>query len=207
MHLVYLGQSKRAQYLYGHYSMIFAETPLSGAFVVDLDVRTDDRGFFARSFCVDEFEANGLNPVVAQINVSRNNEKGTMRGLHYQTEGAAEAKLMRCTTGSIYDVIVDMRADSDTYLQHFGIELSAENRTALYVPELFAHGYLALTDGAEVTYSSSVRYAPGLESGLRFDDPSLGIEWPIDVSNVTTKDSGWPLISQWEHSNSDGSHD
>ncbi|KUJ78790.1 dTDP-4-dehydrorhamnose 3,5-epimerase [Ruegeria profundi] len=176
--------------------MIFTETHLRGAYLVDLQEISDDRGFFARAFCANEFEKHGLKPAIAQINLSFNEKKGTMRGLHYQQAPATEAKFMRCINGAIYDVIVDMRPDSDTYLQHFGIELSVENRRALYVPEMFAHGYLALTDGAQAYYSASEFYTPGVEQGLRYDDPALGIQWPQTVTIVSEKDAGWPLIQR-----------
>lgn len=174
--------------------MKFSETPLKGAFVVELQEVSDDRGFFARAFCAREFEEHGLKPVVAQINLSFNERKGTMRGLHFQQAPATEAKFMRCISGAIYDVIVDLRPDSPTYRRHFGLELSAANRKALYVPEMFAHGYLALTDGAQAYYSASEFYAPGVEHGLRYDDPALGINWPIPVENITQKDANWPLL-------------
>ncbi len=186
--------------------MIFSETPLSGAYVVDLERISDERGFFARGFCSSEFETLGLEPVIAQTNISFNKYKGAIRGLHYQKAPATEAKLMRCISGSIYDVIVDLRPESATYLQHFGIELSSKNRISLYVPELFAHGYLALSDGAEVWYSSSREYTPGSEGGLRFDDPALGINWPIPVTTVSDKDSSWPLINRQQDSGSDEHH-
>ena len=174
--------------------MLFSETPLSNAFVIDLEQKPDSRGFFARSFCAAEFEAHGLKPVVAQCNLSFNHRRGTLRGMHYQVPPAAEAKLVRCTRGAIYDVIVDLRPDSPTYMQHFGVELSEENRRALYVPEMFAHGYQALTDGAEVTYQVSEAYTPGCERGLRHDDPALGIVWPIPVTVISDKDRAWPLL-------------
>lgn len=174
--------------------MKFIETPLKGAFVVEQMPISDDRGFFARAFCAKEFEDHGLKPAVAQINLSYNEKKGTMRGLHYQEAPATEAKFMRCITGAIYDVIVDLRPDSPTFRQHFAIELSAENRLALYVPEMFAHGYLALTDGAQAFYSASEFYTPGVENGLRYDDPALAINWPIPIESVTEKDANWPLL-------------
>ncbi|GHF06633.1 dTDP-4-dehydrorhamnose 3,5-epimerase [Aliiroseovarius zhejiangensis] len=175
--------------------MKFQETPLKGAFVVDLEEISDDRGHFARAFCADKFKTHGLKPEIAQINLSFNEKKGTIRGLHYQTPPAAEAKFLRCITGAIYDVIVDLRPDSPTFREHFGIELSATNRTAIYVPEMFAHGYLALTDGAQAYYSASEFYTPGVEGGLRYDDPALAIDWPIPVEVVSEKDASWPLIS------------
>lgn len=174
--------------------MIFTETPLPGAFLVDLEPRCDARGFFARSFCAREFGAHGLKPVVAQANLSYNHRAGTLRGLHYQAPPAAETKLVRCTAGAIWDVIVDIRAGSPTFRQSFGVELSAENRRALYVPEMFAHGYLTLTDGAEVIYSVGEFYTPGAEDGFRWDDPALAIDWPVPVLVTSEKDAAWPLI-------------
>jgi dTDP-4-dehydrorhamnose 3,5-epimerase len=174
--------------------MIFTETELKGAFIIDLEERRDHRGFFARTFCAREFEGHGLKPTVAQCNLSFNHKKGTLRGMHYQIAPATETKLVRCTQGAIYDVIVDMRPDSPTYLSHIGVELTAENRRALYVPEMFAHGYQALTDGAEVVYQVGEFYTPGYECGLRYDDPRLGIEWPLAVTEISAKDAAWPLI-------------
>jgi len=174
--------------------MLFSEIKLKGAFIIDLEELSDDRGFFARAFCAHEFEDHGLNPTVAQGNLSYNHKKGTMRGLHFQAPPAAETKLVRCTAGAIWDVIVDLRPDSPTHMQHFGVELTASNRRALYVPEMFAHGYLTLTDDAEVTYSVGEFYTPGVEGGYRFDDPALGINWPVDVAVISEKDAAWPLI-------------
>lgn len=172
--------------------MKFTETPLAGAFVVDLEPRADDRGFFARTFCRDEFRAHGLKDITAQCNLSTNHRAGTLRGMHYQLPPATESKLVRCTRGAIYDQIVDLRPGSPTYLQAFGIELTADNRTALYVPDLFAHGYLALTDGAEVFYQVSEFYTPGYERGIRHDDPALGLAWPIPITEISDKDAHWP---------------
>jgi len=162
---------------------------------VELEHRSDNRGFFARTFCQQEFEAHGLNPNVAQCNLSFNEKAGTLRGLHYQTPPATEAKLFRCIRGAIYDVIVDMRPDSSTYLQYFGIELTAANHLALYVPEMFAHGYQALEDGTEVLYQVSEFYTPGVEQGLRYDDSALGISWPMPVTVISEKDQSWPLLT------------
>lgn len=175
--------------------MKFKETKLQGAFVLELERRLDDRGFFARAFCQQEFETHGLNPNVAQCNLSFNDKAGTLRGLHYQSSPATEAKLFRCIRGAIYDVIVDMRPESPTYLQCFGIELSADNHLALYVPEMFAHGYQALEDSTEVLYQVSEFYTPGVEKGLRFDDPTLGIDWPLPATTISEKDQSWPLLS------------
>lgn len=171
--------------------MIFTETKLKGAFLIDLEIRADDRGGFARYFCAHEFEAHGLKPTVAQCNLSFNYKAGTLRGMHYQTAPACETKLIRCTKGAIYDVIIDIRPDSPTYLQHIGVELTETNRRALYVPELFAHGYMALTDDAEVVYQVGEFYSPGYERGIRYDDPVFNIEWPLPVTVISEKDAAW----------------
>ena len=178
--------------------MRFIETPLKGAVVIELEEKPDPRGFFARSFCAREMAEHRLRHEVAQCNLSFNHKAGTLRGMHYQVSPATEAKLVRCTRGAIHDVIVDLRPGSPTYLKHFGVELSAENRRALYVPEMFAHGYQALTDGAEVTYQVSQEYTPGCERGLRHDDPALGIRWPMAVTVISEKDAAWPLLSGTE---------
>ena len=174
--------------------MNITTTPLSGVAVIDLERKEDDRGFFARTFDRKEFADAGLEPLVEQCNLSYNHKAGTLRGMHYQVAPATEAKLVRCTAGAIVDVIVDVRPDSPTYLQHYAIELSADNRRALYVPPMFAHGYQALTDGAEVSYQVSEAYTPGTERGLRHDDPALGLSWPLPVSVISPKDAGWPLM-------------
>ena len=174
--------------------MIFTETPLAGAFVIDVEPIGDARGFFARAFDAREFESRGMRPGVVQCNVSYNHVRGTLRGMHMQVPPATEPKLVRCTRGAIHDVIVDMRPGSPTYLHHFGVELTAENRRQLYVPDMFAHGYLTLTDGAEVAYNVGEYYTPGYERGLRHDDPALGIEWPVPVAVISDKDRAWPLL-------------
>ena len=181
--------------------MKFTETKLKGAFIIDLELKQDHRGFFARTFCGQEFEAYNLKSTVAQCNLSFNYQQGTRRGMHYQIPPATETKLIRCTQGAIYDVIVDMRPDSPTYLHHIGVELTAQNRRALYVPEMFAHGYQALADETEVIYQVSEFYTPNTERGLRYDDPALGIEWPLPISEISEKDTKWsllktPLVSQ-----------
>lgn len=176
--------------------MRFTETKLAGAFLIDIEPREDARGFFARTFCQREFEAHGLKPAIAQCNSAWNHARGTMRGLHYQAPPAAETKLVRCIRGAICDVIVDLRPASATYLQHIIVELTADNRRQLYVPELFAHGYLTLTDGAEVAYQVGEFYTPGAERGLRYDDPALGIEWPIPVAVISDKDAAWPAFKR-----------
>jgi dTDP-4-dehydrorhamnose 3,5-epimerase len=174
--------------------MRFEETPLAGAFVIDIEKAADDRGFFARWFCANEFEPHGITNRVVQANMSFNHRAGTLRGMHYQIPPAAEVKLVRCTRGAIFDVIVDLRPGSPTHRRHFGIELSADNRSGLVVPEGFGHGFQTLVDETEVIYLVSEFYTPGCERGLRYDDPALGIEWPQPVTVVSEKDRGWPLI-------------
>jgi dTDP-4-dehydrorhamnose 3,5-epimerase len=175
--------------------MIFTETVLKGAFLVDLDRKPDQRGFFARTFCAQEFAAHGLQATVVQCNVSFNHKQGTLRGMHYQLPPVAETKLVRCTQGAIYDVIIDLRPESPTYLSHVAVELSAENRRALYIPALFAHGFQTLTDNAEVIYQMGEFYTPGYDRGLRYDDPALAIPWPLSVSVIADKDREWPLLT------------
>lgn len=174
--------------------MIFTPTPLAGAVLVDLERKTDERGFFARSFDRAEFAAAGLEPAVEQGNVSYNVRAGTLRGMHWQVAPATEAKLVRCTSGAILDQVVDLRPDSPTYLQSFAVELSAENRTALYVPPMLAHGFQTLVDATEVAYLMSGAYTPGTDRGLRHDDPALGLSWPLPVSVLSDKDAAWPLL-------------
>jgi dTDP-4-dehydrorhamnose 3,5-epimerase len=174
--------------------MIFIETKLKGAFIVELERKEDPRGFFARGYCAKEFEAHGLSPKVVQANISYSEHRGTVRGMHYQLPPATEPKFVRCIRGAIWDVIVDLRPGSPTYLQHIGVELSADNRRAIYVPDMFAHGNQSLTEGAELLYLVGEFYSPGHERGLRYDDPALGIEWPVPVSVVSEKDRNWPLL-------------
>lgn len=174
--------------------MIFTPTPLKDAMLVDLEIRSDERGGFARTFCAREFEAHGLVPGVAQLNMSFNHRKGTLRGMHFQKAPALESKLVRCVRGAIQDVIIDLRTDSPTYLRHFSITLSQDNRTALYVPGMFAHGYLTLTDDTEIIYNVGEFYTPALESGVRYDDPTFGIKWTLPVALVSEKDASWPLF-------------
>jgi dTDP-4-dehydrorhamnose 3,5-epimerase len=171
--------------------MKFVETHLKDVYVIELEEIADSRGFFARTFCGREFEKHGLKPTVAQANLSFNHKKGTLRGMHYQTRPAAETKLVRCTAGAIFDVIIDLRPESPSYQQHFGVELTAHNRRALYVPELFAHGYLTLTDGAEVVYQVGEFYSPGYERGIRYDDPKFNIAWPVPIEVISDKDAKW----------------
>ena len=174
--------------------MIFQQTPLADALVIDLERHADERGFFARSFCEREFAAHGLAIRYPQANTSFNRSAGTLRGMHWQVAPHAEAKLVRCTAGSIYDVIVDLRRGSPTCLRWFGVELSARNRTALYVPEGFAHGFLTLEAETEVAYLMSESYAPAAARGMRFDDPRVGIVWPSRPAVVSPKDLAYPEL-------------
>jgi dTDP-4-dehydrorhamnose 3,5-epimerase len=175
--------------------MIISSTAIEGPAIVELEQRSDDRGFFARTFCIDEFGAAGLPTVVEQCNLSGNHKAGTLRGMHFQIAPHPEAKLVRCIRGAIVDVIVDMRPDSPTRLQHIAVELTADNKRALLVPPYFAHAYQTLVDDTEVLYQVSGSYEPAAERGLRYDDPALDISWPLPVSLVSTKDASWPLIA------------
>jgi dTDP-4-dehydrorhamnose 3,5-epimerase len=173
--------------------MVFTETPIKGAYVIDLEPHTDNRGFFARVFCARELAINGLTMQIVQTNLSLNRKKGTLRGMHYSVPPAAEAKLVRCFKGGIYDVIVDIRRDSPTFLTKFAIELTAANRKALYIPEMVAHGFQTLTDDVEVYYQMSQFYVPEVQRGLRYDDPVLNIDWPLPVSEISEKDLQLPF--------------
>jgi dTDP-4-dehydrorhamnose 3,5-epimerase len=178
--------------------MIFTETTLLGAFVIDVERREDSRGFFARVFCQHEFEAHGLKPIIAQANVAYNRKKGTMRGMHFQFPPSAETKLVRCTRGAILDIIVDLRPESPTYLKHVAVDLSGENCRALYVPERFAHGYQVLQDDTETSYQVGEFYAPGCEGGLHYNDRRLGLKWPLPVSAISDKDQVWKRLDEQE---------
>jgi len=172
--------------------MIFTETPLAGAFLIDLERREDERGFFARTWCRREFASHGLDPCVVQASIAQNGRRGTVRGMHYQAPPHEETKVVRCPRGAVYDVIVDLRPDSPSYGRWFGAELSAANGRALYIPAGCAHGYQTLEDDTEVAYQMSAFYAPGFDRGLRHDDPALGIAWPLPVSLIAPKDQAWP---------------
>ena len=178
--------------------MIFTETKLKGAFIIDLERRADSRGFFARGFCQKEFEAHGLRPTIAQANVAHNIRKGTLRGLHFQFPPAAETKLIRCTRGAILDVIVDLRPEGSTYLQHIEVELNEDNQRALYVPERFAHGYQTLRDNTDTSYQTGEFYTPSAESGLRYNDPKLSLNWPLPVSVISDRDQAFKLLDEIE---------
>jgi dTDP-4-dehydrorhamnose 3,5-epimerase len=178
--------------------VIFTETRLKGAFVIDLDRKKDERGYFARAFCQKDFQEHGLKSVIAQANIASNLKKGTLRGMHFQYPPAAETKLVRCTRGAILDIIVDLRPESSTYLQHIAVELNEDNMTALYVPERFAHGYQALRDNTDSSYQVGEFYTPNAEGGLRYDDPRLGLEWPLPVSVISPKDQAFRPLHEIE---------
>ncbi|HEX8968890.1 MAG TPA: dTDP-4-dehydrorhamnose 3,5-epimerase family protein [Chloroflexota bacterium] len=178
--------------------MIFTETHLKGAFIVDIDPREDSRGFFARVFCQHEFADHGLNPVIAQANIAFSRSSGALRGLHFQYPPFADTKVVRVTRGAIVDVIVDLRPESPTYLEHVAVELTADNHRALYVPERFAHGLQVLRDETETTYLMGAFYAPEAEGGLRYDDPRLALTWPRPVAEISAKDAAWPLLDEFE---------
>jgi dTDP-4-dehydrorhamnose 3,5-epimerase len=178
--------------------VIFTETKLKGAFIIDLERRNDERGFFARAFCQNEFREHGLKPTIAQANIASNLKKGTVRGMHFQYPPAAETKLVRCTRGAIVDIIVDLRPESRTYLEHIAVELNDDNMTALYVPERFAHGYQALHDGTDTSYQVGEFYTPDAEGGLRYDDPLLGLQWPLPVSVISPKDQAFQAFREIE---------
>lgn len=178
--------------------MIFKETSLKGAFIIEPELKEDERGFFARTWCQREFMDHGLNTSLVQCNISFNRIKGTLRGMHFQRPPYEEAKLVRCTMGKIYDVIIDLRPDSATFKKWFALELSDDNRTMLYIPEGFAHGFITLTDNTEVFYQMSQFYHPEYADGVRWNDPAFNINWPIDVKVISDKDKGFPDFSeQW----------
>ena len=172
--------------------MIFTETELPGAFIIDVDRMADERGFFARSWCEDEFAAHGILMPPLQANVSSNPQRGTLRGMHFQLAPYEETKLVRCTRGAIYDVIVDLREESPTYGQWLGVELTADSFRMLFVPGRFAHGFVTLQDDTDVCYQVSAKYTPGHERGLRWNDPAIGINWPIEPVLISDKDRHHP---------------
>jgi dTDP-4-dehydrorhamnose 3,5-epimerase len=172
--------------------LIFTETRLKGAYIIEPEKRGDDRGFFARCWCEKEFADHNLNPRTVQCNISFNKRKGTLRGMHYQVAPSAEAKLVRCTQGAIYDVIIDLRPDSSTFRQHVAEALTARNHKMLYVPEGFAHGFLTLEDNSEIFYQMSEFYAPQHARGVRWNDPAFGIAWPIPEPVMADRDRNYP---------------
>ena len=168
--------------------MIFTETKLKGAFVIDVKRLGDERGFFGRVWCRREYEEMGLNADLVQASMSYNKQKGTLRGMHYQHPPYAETKVVRCTSGKIHDVIIDLRPESESYMQWISVELSGENARMLYVPEGFAHGFITLEDHTYVHYMVSQYYTPGAETGIRYDDPALNIQWPVAPSVISDRD-------------------
>ncbi len=177
--------------------MIFEKTKLNDAYIIRPERLEDDRGFFARAWCQKEFEQHGLVSNLAQCNLSYNKSRGTLRGMHYQKKPCEETKLVRCTTGAIIDVIIDIRPESSTFSQWLSVELSANNRTMLYVPQGFAHGYVTLVDDAEVFYQVSEFYTPGVEGGIRWNDPFFQINWPLTENLVVSdKDNSWPAYEK-----------
>jgi dTDP-4-dehydrorhamnose 3,5-epimerase len=168
--------------------MVFQETNLKGVYIIEPERIQDERGFFARTWCKQEFQKCGINPKLVQCNISFNKKKGTLRGMHYQAAPCEEAKLVRCTTGAICDVIIDLRPDSETFKQWVTVELTAENRMMLYIPEGFAHGFLTLKDSTEVFYQMSEYFAPEYARGVRWNDPAFRINWPEKVVVISEKD-------------------
>ena len=180
--------------MYEEAKMIFRELALKDAFIVDIERREDERGFFARTFCEREFEAHGLHRRLVQSSISFNKSKGTLRGMHYQTAPNEEAKVVRCTQGAIYDVIIDLRQRSPTFKQWQAVELTSENRRMIYVPEGFAHGFQTLEDATEVLYFMTEFYAPEVSRGVRWDDPAFGIRWPAAERTIAIRDQQYPAF-------------
>jgi dTDP-4-dehydrorhamnose 3,5-epimerase len=176
--------------------VIFEESPLRGAYLIDMTPVVDERGYFARTFCAEEFAAHGLGAVVSQCSVSFNPKRGTLRGMHFQAAPHDEQKLVRCVSGGIFDVIVDLRPDSPTRRHWFGVELTAVNRRSIYIPRGFAHGFITLTDAAEVFYSMSAPHVAGAARGLRWSDPALDIRWPLQPLVISARDAAYPLLDE-----------
>ncbi|MCX6006126.1 MAG: dTDP-4-dehydrorhamnose 3,5-epimerase [Chloroflexi bacterium] len=176
--------------------MIFKEIELKGAYIIELEPLKDERGYFARTYCQNEFRQNGLELTIMQCDVSYNRKKGTLRGLHYQSAPHEEVKLVSCTRGSMYDVIVDIREQSPTYCRWLAVELTEQNRKMLYIPKGFAHGFQTLADDTAVYYQMSEYYHPGLARGIRWNDSALGINWPVKISIMAAKDRQFPDFIQ-----------
>lgn len=176
--------------------MIFTPTSLAGSYVIDLEPFSDERGWFARFYCKNEFQQIGHAQEWVQLNHSFTTHTGTVRGMHFQLPPFREIKMVRCIAGAIFDVIVDIRKDSPTFLKWTGVELSAANRKMLYIPEGFAHGFQTLTDNCELIYHHSAAYAPGSEGGIRYDDPAIGITWPLPVNNLSARDASHPYLNE-----------
>jgi dTDP-4-dehydrorhamnose 3,5-epimerase len=179
--------------------VIFTETKLKGAFVIELERREDERGFFARNFCAREFEEHGMKPVFVQSGIAANRARGTLRGMHFQFPPAAETKLVCCTRGALLDIIVDLRPESETYLEHVAVELDAGTMRALYVPERFAHGYQTLRDNTVANYCFGGVYTPSAEGGLLHDDPALGLTWPLPIVALSARDRSFRPLAVVEH--------
>jgi len=176
--------------------VIFTPTPIAGAVIIDLEVTTDERGFFARAWDNDAFAANGVDPAIAQMNMSTTNETGTFRGFHWNPSPHGEAKTVRCVSGSVFDVIIDMRPDSPTFRHWYGVELSADNRRMLHIPECVANGFLIMDDDTTLLYTTNRPYSPGVELGCRHDDPAIAVQWPMPIVSVSDKDASWPLLDR-----------
>ncbi len=174
--------------------MIFTETPLPGVYLIELERLVDERGFFARSYCHEEFAARGLGPELRQCSVSYNARAGTLRGMHYQSAPHEEHKLVRCTAGAVFDVVVDIRESSPAYRRWFGAELTAANRLSLFIPPGFAHGFVSLADQAEVYYMISTAHAPQSSRGFRWNDPAFAIDWPLAPTVISARDASYPLL-------------
>jgi dTDP-4-dehydrorhamnose 3,5-epimerase len=178
--------------------VIFTETKLKGAFIIDPERLEDDRGSFVRIFCQREFADLGLKPTIVQASIATNRRKGTLRGMHFQYPPVAETKIVRCTRGAILDIIVDLRPESPTYLEHIALELNAENMRSLYVPERFAHGYQVLQDNTDASYQMSEHYTPCAEGGLLYNDPMIGLYWPLPVTAISARDRSFQPLAQVE---------
>lgn len=176
--------------------MKFIPTPLNGLYVIEIEPISDSRGWFARTFCKNEFETIGHSKEWVQMNHTYTVKKGTIRGMHFQLPPHEEIKMVRCIAGVVYDVVIDIRKESATFLQWFGMEISATNRKMIYIPEGFAHGFQTLTDNCELVYNHSSFYAPGVEAGIRYDDPEINIQWPLPVSDISQRDSAHPLLNK-----------
>ena len=174
------------------FDMHFIPIDLEGAYLIEPEVISDERGFFSRTYCQNEFSSRGINSKIVQCNISYNKLRGTLRGMHFQKAPHSEAKLIRCTQGRIYDVIIDLRSNSKTFSKWFGVELTAENRIALYVPEGFAHGFITLKDDTEVLYQMTEFYHPASSAGVRWNDPRFSIKWPIEVKVISERDDSYP---------------
>jgi dTDP-4-dehydrorhamnose 3,5-epimerase len=176
--------------------MIFTPTSLAGSYVIDLEPRSDERGWFARYYCKDEFQKIGHTKEWVQMNLSVTNKKGSIRGMHFQVHPYKEIKMLRCIAGSVYDVIIDLRKDSDTFLKWTGVELSATNKKMLYIPEGFAHGFQCLDDNCELTYHHSDFYQPGAEAGIRYNDPLVNIKWPLPLTVISPRDEEHHFLNE-----------